>query len=122
MKAIEYRLNFLIWTFLNLFWLAISFLTVVLIFRQTESIAGWKRDEVLILVLVWMIFFDVISIFVRPSLRHLSRRLIRRGDLDFVLLRPVSSRFLASVQDFDIDELSRLVVSSFALVFFLRFM
>lgn len=120
MQAVEYRLNFLIWTFLSLLWLGISFLTVSLIFRQTQSIAGWTKEAVLLLVLVWMIFFDVVAIFIRPSLRHFSRRLIRQGGLDFVLLRPVSSRFLTMVQDFDIDELGRLAVCGVALAFFIQ--
>lgn len=119
MKAMEYRLNFLIWSFLNLLWLGISFLSITLIFNQTSSIAGWSREQVYLLVLVWTMFFDILATFIRPSLRQVSR-LIRRGDLDFTLLRPVSSQFMVSVQNFDTDQLSRLVASPVALVFFLR--
>ncbi|MBI4359120.1 MAG: ABC-2 family transporter protein [Candidatus Nealsonbacteria bacterium] len=119
MAALEYRFNLLVWTFLNLFWTLLSFVGIELLFGQVSSIAGWPKQEIFLLLIIWTIFHDFLSIFIRPSLRQISH-LIRHGKFDFLLLKPVSLRFLSSVQDFGIDSVSRFCLTSVILVFFLR--
>lgn len=99
MRFLEFRSDILIWTVLSLVWSLVMFATVELIFGQVSTIAGWTKQEVLTLVLVQNIFTNLLWIFILPSLLKFATT-VRTGNLDFYLLKPVSSRFLLSFSEF----------------------
>jgi ABC-2 type transport system permease protein len=72
----------------------ISFL---LLYRFTDQVAGWSQAEVLMLVGVYRMIEGLINLQIAPNMQAVSGY-IRSGEMDFMLLRPVSSQFLVSLR------------------------
>jgi ABC-2 type transport system permease protein len=96
-RELEFRANFIIWSVFNLGWFLILLATVYLIFGQVNTLAGWSRAEVLLLTVIYSLFESFLSVFI---LRNVFRfaEMVRMGELDFVLLKPVNSRFFLSTR------------------------
>lgn len=94
---------------MNFVFLGMFFLSLDLIFGQIEAISGWTKDSVAILILTTALFSDFLWTFVHLNLMNFSE-LIRRGSLDFVLLKPLNSRFLVSVRYLEFDHYLRMPV------------
>ncbi len=112
MRDLEFRFNVTIWAIMNFFWLGLTLVSVNLIFGQVEAIAGWSKDRVLLLVLVQALFFDFLWTLVLENIRKFSQ-LVRRGELDLALFKPVNLRFLVSTRYFDNDHYPRILVLFF---------
>lgn len=109
-RDFEFRFNVLIWTILHLFWLGLSLLSIELIFGQINSIAGWSKQQVFLLVVVQSIFRDLLYALALDNFNHFSRY-IRKGDLDHVLLKPINSRFFVSTRYFESDRYFGIIIS-----------
>lgn len=112
MRDLEFRFNVLIWTgmgFLNLF---LTVVFVELVFGQVNSIAGWSKDQVLLLVVIQAIFTSFLWFFILPNLNSFSRY-IRRGELDFVLLKPMNPRFFVSTRYLSFNNFARIFACAF---------
>jgi ABC-2 type transport system permease protein len=93
--AMQYRADFLLDGFVGAFWLATSVAPLYVVFQARPSIAGWRFGEAL-LVLGWFTFLDgVLEGAISPSLVSVVDH-IRKGTLDFVLLKPADAQFLVS--------------------------
>ncbi len=110
--AMEYRFNFLIWGLIGVMWTATFVFSADLIFGQVHTVAGWTRSEALLLIATEAMFVGLMWFFVFPNLQIFSR-LIRKGELDFLLIKPVNSRFLVSIRDWGYDPLVRVIVVGF---------
>lgn len=107
MAAMEYRFNFFLWGAIGLMWAIVFLIGGELIFGTTGTIAGWTKSEALLLVATETQFIAFMWLFVFPNLERFST-LIRKGELDFYLLKPVSSRFIVSTREFAFDPLIRI--------------
>lgn len=94
---LEYRFNFVVRVGFGLLELVLAVLTLGLIYGYTDYVAGWSQAEVLMLVGVYRIVSSLVTLQVAPNMLAVSGY-VRRGDMDFLLLRPVSSRFLVSTR------------------------
>jgi ABC-2 type transport system permease protein len=93
----EYRLNFVGHLLLTGLHLAVAVLMVNLFFFRTESIGGWSFYEVLLLLGVFNAVHGFIEMFLQPNMSRLVQH-IRKGTLDYVLLKPVDSQFYVSLR------------------------
>jgi len=96
-REMEYRVNFLVGVLEGIAQLALAVLTFALLYSYTEEIAGWTQAEALMLVGIYRAADGVLSLQVRPNMFRIPEY-VARGDLDFYLLRPVSSQFLVSLR------------------------
>ena len=118
MWEMEFRLNFFLWAGIDFVWFGLSWFTAQLIFGQVNSIAGWPKDKVLLLVISVGLFNDFLWAFLMPNLDNFSR-LIRHGELDLFLTKPVKTRFLVSTRYVEFDHFLRVV---FLVIFLKRFL
>ena len=88
--------------------------SVILIFGQVDSLAGWRKEEVMILAVVGMLFHDIMEMFFMGNLQRFSH-FIRHGEFDFILLKPVNSRFMASFRYAEFQNVFRIVIMVFVL-------
>src|SRR3989344_1068680 len=107
-QLLEYRVNFVIYSLLSIFWAFFFIFTAGLILGHVDSIGGWSKNEVLLLTATNTLFSSLLWFFVFPSLNEFSE-LIRKGNLDFSLTKPVNSRFLISIHRFDFNPFVRIV-------------
>ncbi len=109
MAVVEFRFSFSVFMVTNTMWFLLNILTVNLIFGQVQSIAGWGKNDVLILSTIRALFNTIFWIFLFPNLTRF-HNLVRKGELDFVLTKPVNSRFWVSTRYFEFDNVIRLFV------------
>lgn len=92
---LEYRLNFWSNVGLSLFWLIWAALSVRVYFVHTETIAGWRYEELLIVMGLFFAMNGYRQMVLEPNLSRMSEY-IRMGTLDYILTKPVDSQFLVS--------------------------
>lgn len=93
--GLQYRTDFILDAFITMFWTGAAILPLVIVFRARTAIAGWTFGEAL-MVTGWFTFLEgVLEGAVNPSLADVVDH-IRKGTLDFVLLKPADAQFLVS--------------------------
>ncbi len=93
-------------------------LPIVFVFGHTDSVAGWSRDEAVLVTACFLVLQGLVGAFVEPNLGAVVDG-IRTGQLDYVLLKPADAQLVASLQRFAPvrlwDVLAGLVVGAWAL-------
>jgi ABC-2 type transport system permease protein len=116
--ALQYRLDFALQAVLALFWSASALVPLLVLFEQRPGVAGWTREEALLVVGFFLCLKGVLSAAVQPALGNVVE-LIRNGTLDFLLLKPADAQFLVSTSRFELpraaDVLGGLAVVAWAL-------
>jgi ABC-2 type transport system permease protein len=105
----EYRVNFLVSVGEGLLQVGISVVTLLLVYRFTDEVAGWSQAEVLLLTGIFRAVEGLIALVIAPNMLAISGA-IRRGDMDFLLLRPVSAQFLVSARLVALPELVNVLI------------
>src|SRR5262249_25644413 len=83
-----------------LLWLAILVVFYDLLFGRTDSIATWQRWEYLFFVGCHYALSGVIETFFLENCIGFAE-MVRTGDIDFYLLRPIDEQFLVSTRPID---------------------
>ena len=98
---LAYRANFFIQLFQSLLSLGISLAGLAVIFSYTDTLGGWRPDEVLALVGVYFLVGGMIGLIIQPGMEELIDS-VRHGTLDFTLTKPVDAQFIISIQRVEI--------------------
>lgn len=93
--GMQYRLDFLIEGVVSIFWLGVTLVPLIVLFDRRPTIAGWTYDEALVVVGMFVLLKGVLEGAITPSLMSVVEH-IRKGTLDFVLLKPADAQFLVS--------------------------
>ena len=94
--ALQYRLEFLVEGALAILWIADTLVPMLVVFGTRDAVEGWTFPEML-LVLGWFVALKgVLEGAVSPSLTAVIEH-VRKGTLDFVLLKPADAQLLVSV-------------------------
>jgi ABC-2 type transport system permease protein len=97
--ALQYRADFLLDGFVEVFWMVTAIVPLMVVFRARPSIAGWSYGEAL-MVMGWFTFLQgILEGAIHPSLANVVEH-IRKGTLDFVLIKPADAQFLVSTARF----------------------
>jgi ABC-2 type transport system permease protein len=98
--SLQYRVEFLGEGALALFWAFWSLVPLLVVFGHRPSVAGWTFDEALVVMGWFTVMKGVLEGAVNPSLTSVVEH-IRKGTLDFVLLKPADAQFLVSTAKFE---------------------
>lgn len=109
-REMEFRANFWAKVFYNALWLGFFLATLKIIYRHTETIAGWNEAEALVLAATLYFIDALISTLFYFGLSELPT-MVRQGTLDFVLFKPVDSQFWLSLRRINLDQLGSLAVA-----------
>ena len=96
MLIAEYRTSFVFGVARQVASLALTIFGFGLLYQYTDTIAGWSRAELLVLLGIFWAFNGLWDVLL-GGLQELGRD-VRFGTLDFVLLRPVNAQFLISLR------------------------
>ena len=117
-NELEYRLNFWSNLLLSLFWLTWAALSVRVYFFHTDTIAGWRYPELLIVMGLFFAMNGYRQMILSPNLSRMSDH-VRLGTLDYILTKPVNSQFLVSLRHIGVynwgDPLLGLGLAAYAL-------
>ena len=91
----------------------------IIIFQHTNMIGeegGWKQNEFFVFLATTWFINSIVQTFFMPNAQEFSE-LIRTGNLDFALLKPIDTQFLISFQKMDWAPLSNFVMAVALLVY-----
>jgi ABC-2 type transport system permease protein len=108
-RETEYRVNAFATMAEGAAQVTLAVVTFLVVYQFTPSIGGWTRPQALILVGMYRIVEGLINVQVAPNMVAIGGA-IRRGDMDYVLLRPVSSQFLVSARTLALSECANVVI------------
>ncbi|MBZ0118489.1 MAG: ABC-2 family transporter protein [Sandaracinaceae bacterium] len=97
--ALQYRWDFLVDGFLSAFWTITALIPLYLVFQERPVIAGWRFAEALVVVGWFTLLEGILKGAISPSLTAVIEH-IRKGTLDFVLLKPADAQFMVSTARF----------------------
>jgi len=118
-REMTFRLNFLLWIVVELLWFSLQLCFVQVIFLHTESIAGWSKWQVVLLIGASQFIQQIFQALFLVNCTHISE-LVRTGKLDFLLLLPVNSRFILSVRQIDLGAFVNAATAVAVMVFAAR--
>jgi ABC-2 type transport system permease protein len=98
--AMQYRGDFLVRGFVTVLWMSVTLLPIFVVFGARREVAGWSFPEALVVVGWFALLRAVLEGGVSPSLTAVVEH-VRRGTLDFVLLKPADAQFLVSTAKFE---------------------
>ncbi len=97
--VLQYRWDFVIDGIISLFWTATALAPLLVVYRERQSIAGWSFAEALLVIGWFTVLQGILEGAINPSLTSVVEH-IRKGTLDFVLLKPADAQFLVSTARF----------------------
>ncbi len=117
-REMGFKLNFLLWIFVEMLWFALQLGFIAVIYQHTERIATWTQWEVVLLIGASHFIQQLFTAIFLSNVTQLSEY-IRTGKLDFMLLLPVNTRFLISLRQVDlggfVNAASAVAVMAYAL-------
>lgn len=109
-RTLMFRFDFFLWAMVELFWMTVNLLLISVIYRHTDSVAGWSKYEMMLLVGTSLLVQRFLMGFFWSSLFEMGRN-IRSGNFDFVLAQPGNVLFMASTRKLDPDSLANSLVA-----------
>ncbi len=101
------------------FAVAFSLLMFDIAYDHTPVIGGWDQKKAILLVGVFQTYTVLVGVFLMPSLNTMSNT-IHGGDLDGLLLRPVSAQILLSLRQIQITGIVKIAPGFAVMVYALR--
>lgn len=103
-RTLMFRFDFFLWATVELLWMAVNLLLIAVIYEHTDSIAGWSKYQMLLLVGTSLLIQRFLMGFFWSSLFEMGRN-IKSGAFDFFLAQPGNILFMASTRKLDLDGL-----------------
>jgi ABC-2 type transport system permease protein len=103
-RTLMFRGDFFVWSLVELFWMSVNLLLISVIYRHTESIAGWNKYEMMLLVGTSMLIQRFLMGFFWSSIFEFGRN-VRSGNFDFFLAQPGNVMFMTTTRKLDPDGL-----------------
>ena len=89
-KTLSFRVNFIMGVIEEIVFYGTQLLTIEVLFNNVKSIGGWNRDEFIFFWAFSVMAMDLFYTFVVGNLWRFSEDDLKRGQLDFKLLKPAS--------------------------------
>ena len=103
-REMGFRMNFLLWLFVELLWFALQLGFNSVIYLHTDTIGDWTKWEVVMLIGASHFIQQLFQTFFLVNCAQLSE-LVHAGRLDFMLALPANTRFLVSLRHIDLGGL-----------------
>ena len=118
-RETSFRSNFVITLVTRGFWFGVQIVLFDLIYRQVPRINDWSRAEYFGFMATGMLVNAIVETFFMPNCARFSE-LIRTGDLDFALLKPIDTQFLVSLEKLELSMVSQMLFALGLLVYSVR--
>src|SRR3989304_50337 len=122
-RDLMFPANLMIETISSIGWVTMNIALYVLIFHYTDHIgaadetgAAWDKFQFFVFLGTSMLINNLVQMFFMPNAEEFSE-LIRTGNLDFALLKPIDTQFLISLQKVDWSNLANVAVALGLLVY-----
>jgi ABC-2 type transport system permease protein len=109
-REMTFRGNLLITIVTRLFYFVAQVALFEIIYRQVVAIDDWTRPEYFAFLATGMLINSLVETFFMPNCANFSE-LIRTGNLDFVLLKPIDPQFLISFEKMELAMLNQALLA-----------
>jgi len=110
-QLLAYRASFWITFVLMAGWAFAYIIFVEVLFGHINSLAGWSKGGTLLVLAYYYLFQNISDIFYKDNFEEFGE-LMRRGELDFRLTKPASSRLLTFLYHMRFDQCASLIVTA----------
>ncbi|MCI0650353.1 MAG: ABC-2 family transporter protein [Planctomycetes bacterium] len=109
-RSMEFRFDFFFRIFMDSVYYAVNLGFYGVLFSKVPTIGGWNFDQAVIFVAGYLLL-DAIDMTVFSNNMWQLPSLINRGDLDYYLVRPVSTLYFVSLRDFAANSFVNLLMT-----------
>jgi len=109
-REMTFRGNFLITIFTRAFWFTAQVTLFEIIYQNVQTINDWTRPQYFAFMATGMLINAIVESFFMPNCANFSE-LIRTGNLDFALLKPIDTQFLISFEKMDLANLNQVLLA-----------
>lgn len=110
-KAMQFRLDFFFRIGMDIIFYIVNILFYDVIYTHTNLIGGWDRSQMMVFVSGFLLIDAIYMTFLSDNIPQISQ-MVNRGDLDYYLIRPVSSLFFLSLQNVAINSSINLLMAA----------
>jgi len=108
-REMNFKANFLLWMVVESLWFVGQIFFIEVLFGYVDQIGDWTKWQVVLLVGTHQIIGQLFQAFFYANIANLPE-LVRTGKLDFLLLQPVDSQFIVSLNRFGIDSIINMLL------------
>lgn len=110
-REMMFKANFVLWVIVDLSWFALQLCFVQFLYLQVDTIAGWTKWGMILLVATNNLIQQIFQMFLMINLTKMPD-LIRTGRLDYFLAQPASAQFLVSTRYFEPGAVVNTIIAS----------
>jgi len=114
-RAMFFRMDFCFRIVMDTLFYAVQMAFFLVIFRHTNAMGGWTLDQTLIFACSFFVI-DALHMTMFSNNMWWLPNIVNKGDLDYYLVRPVSSLFFVTLRDFAANSFINLVIATSLLV------
>lgn len=118
-RELAFRENFVVKVAVEALWLCILLAFYNVVFARTSVVAEWTRAEYLFFVGCYFALNGLLETLFLENCNEFGE-LVRKGDLDFLLIKPVDEQFLVSCRRVDWSTFPNVVMGVGVMLFALR--
>lgn len=115
-REMEFRANFFLGIIREFAWLGVFVLVIQVIFSNTESLAGWSKPQMLILLSLSRMIEGLMQTLFINNIATLPAT-IQKGNLDYLLVKPLPSQWQAAFQHITIYNFGNVLAGMILLVY-----
>lgn len=108
-RELEFRGNFLAKVVENIVWMGFFLLILQVVYLNADSVAGWGKGDGYTLAATCFLLLAVVNAIFTFGMVELPEK-VRKGTLDFDIVKPVDIQFLISFRKFNFSEVGTLLV------------
>ncbi len=109
-KALQFRLDFFFRIVMDAIWYGVNLAFFGVLFAHTKALGGWTWDQMLVFA-GGVFVSDGVHMTVFSNNMWWLPFYVNRGDLDYYLVRPVSSLFMLSLREFAANSFLNLLMA-----------
>ncbi|HMN69481.1 MAG TPA: ABC-2 family transporter protein [Bdellovibrionales bacterium] len=109
MADLEYRVNIVMRVIGELFWYLMQLSVFEVLYSHTNTISGWDVNDMRVFMGCLFTVDVLYMIFIQENLDHLWS-VVRKGDLDLYLTKPINSQFMVSCRKVSVSYFINLVL------------
>jgi ABC-2 type transport system permease protein len=106
-RELEFRANFFAKILQNAIWIFFFLMVLLVIYRNTNTVAGWDRGDAFILAATVFLMNAIFTAFFF-SLNEIPQH-VRQGTLDFIITKPVDTQFWISIRKFEFGQIGTFI-------------
>ncbi len=109
MADLEYRVNIVMRIIGEFFWYVLQLSVFEVLYTHTNTIAGWDVNDMRVFMGTLFVVDVLYMIFAHENMEAMWS-MVRKGDLDLYLVKPVNSQFMISTRKVSVSYITNLIL------------